>query len=157
MTTTNQPAPDFKLRSTAGEYQSLSSLRGQTVILAFFPAAFTGVCQAQLCTFNDSLSKLNESNAKVFGISVDGPLALGAFGSQNNIAFPLLSDHQRTTITDYDITIANFAATEGYTVAKRSVFIIDAEGMIRYRWIAPNPGVEPNYDEVIQAAASLSA
>ena len=86
-----------------------------------------GVCQAQLCTFNDSLSKLNESNAKVFGISVDGPLA-PVLRQPEQHRLPLLSDHQRTTITDYDITFANFAATEGYTVAERSVFIIDAEG-----------------------------
>ena len=155
MPTLNTAAPDFSLRSTDGDYLTLSSLKGQTVILAFFPGAFTGVCQKELCTFNDALSQLNEANARVIGISVDGPLALGAFGSQNNLDFPLLSDHQRTVTNTYDLAFPNFAATEGYTVAQRAIFILDAEGVIRYRWIAPNPGVEPNYEEVLQNAANL--
>ena len=66
-------APDFNLRSTDGETVSLSDQRGSNVVLAFFPAAFTGVCQTEMCTFRDSLSVFNEMNAKVFGISVDPP------------------------------------------------------------------------------------
>ena len=151
----NTVAPDFRLRSTEGTYVTLSELRGQAVILAFFPAAFTGVCQAEMCTFNDSLSKLNESNAAVFGISVDGPLALGEFAARNELKFPLLSDHLKETIHAYEITFPNFANTDGYTVAERAVFIIDAEGVVRYKWVAPNPGVEPNYEDVLDAAMSL--
>ena len=155
MVALNESAPDFTLRSTEGDTLTLSNLKGQTVLIAFFPAAFTGVCQKELCTFNDALARLNEANVSVLGISVDGPLALGAFGSQNHLEFPLLSDHQRAVTTAYDIEFHNFAATEGYTVAQRAVFIVDAAGIVRYKWIAPNPGVEPNYDEVLQAATSL--
>ena len=155
MVALNTTAPDFKLRSTDGDYVTLSSLRGKTVVLAFFPAAFTGVCKAELCTFNASLAQLNACDATVFGISVDGPLALGEFSTQNQLNFPLLSDHLKTVIHAYDITFPNFANTEGYTVAERSIFVIDGEGTIRYKWIAPNPGVEPSYDDVLNFVTNL--
>ena len=155
MVALNATAPNFTLRSTSGHDVSLKDFRGKTVILAFFPAAFTGVCQNQICAFNDELSRLNEANATVFGISVDGPHALGAFAKQNSLNFELLSDLNKEAVTAFDITFPNFANIEGYTVAKRSAFVINSEGQIIYRWIAPNPGVEPNYAEVIAAAESL--
>ena len=155
MTELNSTAPDFRLRSTSGEDVSLTDYRGKTVILAFFPATFTGVCQKEMCTFNDSLGKLNASNATVLGISIDGPHAQSAFAEQNQLNFPLLSDHQRKAARAYDVIFENFANSEGYHVAQRSIFIIDAEGSIKYIWLAPNPGVEPDYDAVIDAAASI--
>ena len=155
MPTLNAPAPDFTLPTSNKDTLTLSSLRGQKVIIAFFPAAFTGVCTQELCTFNDALAKLNEANAAVIGISVDGPLSLSAFGSQNNINFTLLSDHQRQVTNSYDVAFHNFANAPGYTVAQRSIFIVDEDGILRYSWVAPNPGVEPDYSDVIQTAASL--
>ena len=154
MVSLNAPAPSFNLRSTAQENVTLESLKGQTVILAFFPAAFTGVCQKELCTFNDSLSALNAASATVFGISVDGPFALGAFKSQNDLAFELLSDHAREATTAYEVAVENFAGTDGYTVSQRAVFIVNADGNLAYSWIAPNPGVEPDYQAVIEAATN---
>ena len=85
-------APDFNLRSTDGEMVSLSDQSGSNVVLAFFPAAFTGVCQTEMCTFRDSLAEFNGMNAKVFGISVDPPFSQAEFHSQNDLTFPLLSD-----------------------------------------------------------------
>ena len=126
----NQNTPNFNLRSTGEGYVSRDSLKGETVILAFFPGAFTGVCQKELCTFNDALAQLNESSVKVLGISVDGPLALGAFKSQNNLNFELLSDHDRKATHAFGVPFENFAATEGYTVAQRAVFIMDGDGII---------------------------
>jgi glutaredoxin-dependent peroxiredoxin len=154
MPTLNAPAPSFNLFNTARQGVSLESLKGQTVILAFFPAAFTGVCQKELCTFNDSLSTLNAASATVFGISVDGPFALSAFKTQNDIAFELLSDHARTATNDYGVAVENFAGTGGYTVAQRSVFIVNANGDLAYSWVAPNPGVEPDYQAVIEVATN---
>ena len=155
MTLLNQIAPDFNLRSTGQGYVSRDSLKGQTAILAFFPAAFTGVCQKELCTFNDSLTQLNNASVTVFGISIDGPLTLGAFKSQNHLDFELLSDHDRKATNAFGVAFENFAATEGYTVAQRAVFILDESGVVRFSWIAENPGIEPNYDEVIAAATNI--
>ena len=101
------------------------------------------------------LAELNDANATVLGISVDSPFSNGIFAANNELNFPLLCDSGRETIAAYDIEFANFAGIPGYTVAKRSVFVIDAEGILRYEWIAPNPGVEPNYDEVKAFVKSL--
>ncbi len=151
----NQPAPDFTLQSSAREEITLSGLKGKNVILAFYPAAFTGVCENQMCSFRDSLSELNNANATVLGVSVDSPFSNGAFAAQNELNFDLLCDAGRSVIAAYDIEFPNFAGIPGYTVAKRSVFVVDAEGTLRYQWIAPNPGVEPDYDEVKTFVQSL--
>lgn len=151
-----EKTPEFRLRGTNQAYTTNEDLLGQSYILAFFPAAFTGVCQAELCTFNDSMVELNESSISVFGVSVDGPLALNAFREQNGLSFHLLSDHDRKATHAFDIAFENFAATDGYTVSQRAVFIVDEAGTVRYAWIAPNPGVEPNYGEVLATARSLT-
>ncbi|HRI06879.1 MAG TPA: DUF3501 family protein [Nannocystaceae bacterium] len=155
MTIAGNSAPDFTLINHKREAVSLASQRGKTVVLAFFPAAFTGVCEKELCTFRDSLSALNDLGATVFGVSVDAPFANAAFASKNGLNFDILSDYARAAVRAYDVAHDDFAGMTGYTAAKRSVFVIDGEGTIRYRWVAPNPGVEPNYDEVKAAVASI--
>jgi len=141
-------APDFSLVNQAGEWVSLSALRGQKVILAFFPAAFTGVCQKEMCTFQDSLAQLNAANAAVYGISVDARFSNAAFAGQFGVEFDLLSDYTRGAVNAYGIALENFAGMEGYTASKRAVFVVNEEGNVIYEWIGANPGVEPNYDEV---------
>ena len=148
MSLIGQPAPDFSLPNTSKEAIRLSSLRGSKVVLAFYPAAFTGVCTKELCTFRDSLSAFNDLNAKVLGISVDSPFSNGAFASQNDLNFDLLSDYSRSTVQSYGVALENFAGMEGYTASQRAVFVVDEDGNIAYEWIGPNPGVEPNYDAV---------
>jgi len=148
-------APNFNMYKSKSDRVELASYRGRNVVLSFFPAAFTGVCTNQVCSFRDALAGFNEMNADVLGICVDGPFTLAEFAKQNELTFPLLSDLQRTTIRDYDVYDGGFAHVEGYEAAKRSVFVIDAEGIIRYRWVAPNPGVEPDYDAVRDAVAAL--
>jgi peroxiredoxin len=149
----NAQAPDFTLHRTKTDTVTLSNLRGQKVVLAFFPAAFTGVCEKELCTFRDSLADLTDLNATVLGISVDGPFANLAFAGKNDINFPILSDYRREVTRAYDVALDDFAGLSGYTASKRAVFIVDEVGKISYKWIAPNPGVEPNYDEVKAALA----
>lgn len=149
-------APPFNLHKSKTDTVNLEDLRGKNVVIAFFPAAFTGVCEKELCTFRDSHTALSELNAEVYGISVDGPFANAAFAAKNELNFPLLSDYARAAVTAYGVAHDDFAGLTGYTAAKRSVFVIDKEGMIRYAWIAPNPGVEPNYDEVKDLVGSLS-
>ena len=157
MLQTGDQAPDFTLPNHKREKVSLESLRGKTVVLAFFPAAFTGVCEKELCSFRDSLAALNDLNATVLGVSVDAPFSNAAFAERNQLNFPLLSDYNREATRAYDIALDDFAGMPGYTASKRAVFVIDASGTITYAWVGPNPGVEPNYDEVQKAVASASS
>ena len=148
-------APDFNLRSTDGEMVSLSDQRGSNVVLAFFPAAFTGVCQTEMCTFRDSLSAFNDMNSKVFGISVDLPFSQAEFHNQNDLTFPLLSDLGGATVNAYGVGLANLAGIEGYNVAQRSVFVIDADGKVQWSWVSDSPLNEPSYDDVKAAVGAI--
>lgn len=150
-------APDFNLSNDKRERVSLASLRGKTVVLAFFPAAFTGVCEKEMCSFRDSLAALNDLNATVFGVSVDAPFSNAAFALRNQLNFSLLSDYLREAVRAYGVAHDDFAGLPGYTAAKRSVFVIDPNGTLQYTWVAPNPRVEPNYEEVKQAVAGIGA
>lgn len=148
-------APDFNLRSNDGEMTTLSGQRGSNVVLAFFPASFTGVCETELCTFRDSLASFNDMNAKVFGISVDPPFSQAEFASRNDLNFPVLSDFNRIAVAAYGVELHDLAGIEGYTVAQRSVFVIDGEGVVQWSWISDSPLNEPPYDEVQAAVAAL--
>ena len=150
-------APSFSLIDNARQLVDSDALRGKTVVLAFYPAAFTGVCEKELCTFRDSIAALNSLNAAVFGVSVDAPFANKAFAERNGLNFPLLSDYKREAVRAFGVAHDDFAGMPGYTAAKRSVFVIDPAGTLRYAWVAPNPGVEPNYDEVKAAVAQIGA
>lgn len=139
--------PDFTLMAYDRSMVTLSEHTGNRIILAFYPAAFTGVCTTEICTFSDSLTKLSESDTTIFGISADNVFANKIFAEQNNIKFPLLCDVERTAIKAYGVDIENFGAP-GYVASQRSIFVIEEDGSIGYAWIADNPGIEPNYSEV---------
>jgi len=141
-------APDFNLSGTDLKPRKLSDLLKQTVVLAFFPGAFTSVCTKEMCTFRDSLARLNSLKAQVVGISVNDPFSNKAFAEKNMLTFPLLCDYNREAVRLYGVELPDFAGLKGYTAAKRSVFIIDRQGIIRYAWISDNPGIEPNYQEI---------
>ena len=147
-------APDFSLHINKTDKVALADLRGKKAVLAFFPAAFTGVCEKELCTFRDSMSELNGLDAKVVGISVDGPFANMAFADKNKLTFPIVSDYARQAVKAYGVALDDFAGLPGYTAAKRAVFVLDREGIVRYAWAGPNPGVEPDYEEVKRAVAA---
>jgi peroxiredoxin len=155
MSNVNDQAPSFELKNTKKESVSLDSFKGKTVVLAFYPGAFTGVCDTEMCTFNDNLSKLNDSNAVVLGISVDSPWSNGAFKEKYGIKFELLSDYERSVVSDYDVTFTGLGGLDGYVSANRAVFVLNSEGIIKYKWVAENPGVEPNYDEVLAEVDEL--
>ena len=147
-------APDFNLFNQKRERVSLEGHRGKKVVIAFFPAAFTSVCEKELCTFRDSLSALDDVGATVLGVSVDAPFANAAFASKNNLNFSILSDYTREATRAYGVAIENFAGMPGYTASNRAVFVVNAEGTITYAWVGPNPGVEPDYEEVKRAVAA---
>ena len=148
MLNVNDKAPDFVLKNTNKDDVRLSDFFDKTVVLAFYPGAYTGVCDTEMCTLQDSLSTFNDCGATVIGISVDSPWANGGFAKNYNLNFELLSDLDRKVINDYDVLFNGLGGIEGYTCANRAVFIIK-DGLIKYAWQAePNPGVEPNYDEI---------
>ncbi len=153
--TVGSKAPEFTLVDTEKNMRSLSEFLGKKTILAFYPGAFTGVCDKEMCTLRDSVSTLKTVNAQVVGISVDGLFANRAFAKQYQLTFPLLSDFTREVSKTYAGLQENFAGVKGYSTSKRAVFVLDAQGIVKYAWITDNPGVEPNYDEVRKAVNSL--
>ena len=148
-------APAFTLKTTDKSDVSLSDFSGQNVILAFYPGAFTGVCDKEMCAFQDNLAKLNQTNATVLGISVDSPWANAEFAQKYNLEFPLLSDLDRDVINSYDAAFVGLGGIEGYVCANRVVIVIDKNGVVQHRWVAENPGLEPDYDAVVSFVASL--
>ena len=151
-----ESAPNFTLKNTEKSDVSLSDYKGKTVILAFYPGAFTGVCDNEMCAFQDNFGKLSHSNAAVIGISVDSPWANAEFASKYNLEFELLSDIDREVVEIYDAKFVGLGGIEGYVSANRVVIVIDGEGIIKHRWVAENPGVEPDYDAIIKLAESIN-
>jgi glutaredoxin-dependent peroxiredoxin len=150
-------APEVELLDTDRKPVKTSDLKGKTAVLAFIPGAFTGVCTKEMCTFRDDFSKFENLGSSVFGISVDSPFSNKAFKTQSNLNFPILSDYNRSAVKAFGIELPNFANMYGYTAAKRSVFVLDKDGIIRWKWISDNPGIEPNYEDVKQAVEKASA
>lgn len=150
-----QSAPDFTLYDTDRKQRSLNEFKGKNVVLAFFPGAFTGVCTTEACAWRDQIDQFNSLNAQVVGISVDPPFAQKVWSDQNNVNYPFLSDFNRQVVNQYGLTFQNLAGLEGYVAANRAVLVLDKDGVVRYKWVAPNPGTEPNYDEVREAVSQL--
>lgn len=150
-----QKPPDFQLPDQDKTQRSLKDFLGKKTVLAFFPGAFTGVCTREMCSFRDSLKGFAAVNAQVVGISVTDPWTNKAFADMNKLQFPILSDYSRETVRKFNLFHNDFAGLKGYTVAKRSVFILDEQGAVRYRWISEDPGREPNYEEIKAALSKL--
>jgi len=147
--------PDFQLHDQNKAIRSLKDFLGKKTVLAFFPGAFTGPCTKEMCTFRDSLQALGELEAQVVGISVNDPFSNKAFAEANRLQFLILSDYTRETVKRYDVFHENFAGLKEYTAAKRSIFILDGKGIVRYKWVSEDPGKEPDYEEVKGRLAKL--
>ena len=139
-------APAFALLDTARAERKLEEFKGKNTVLAFFPAVFSGICDTEMCSFRDAMADLNTLNAQVVGICVDNPFANKAFAERHNLEFPVLSDYTRETLKAYGVELEDFAGMTGYTVSQRSVFILDGEGTLKFKWIADNPGQLPDLD-----------
>ncbi len=146
-------APDFTLTNQDREPVTLSAQRGRPVVLAFFPAAFSSVCTKELCTFQDRLARLNQANARVFGISVDTFFTLKAFQVDQKLAFPLLSDFNKQVIREYGVFNEDMIGLKG--IAKRAVFVLDRDGVVRHREVLEDARNEPDYDKVFSVLAAL--
>ncbi|MFH1327677.1 MAG: redoxin domain-containing protein [Candidatus Bathyarchaeota archaeon] len=149
-------AHDFELFDSEMKLRKLSEFLGAKVVIAFFPAAFTPVCEMEMCHFRDSLANLNEMEVQVVGISVNDPFTLKAFAERNNLNFALLSDYNHKVTQLYGIALENLAGLTGYVVAKRSIFILDEEGIVRYKWVSDDPLIEPNYAEIRNVVAQIT-
>ena len=150
-----QQAPEFNLYDSEKNKVSLSEQKGSNVLLLFFPAAFTGVCTAELCSIRDNLKNYENMNAKVYGISVDSLFTLNKFKEEQNLNFPLLSDFNKEVSKSYN-TIYETFAFDMQGVSKRSAFLIDKEGVIRYAEVLENAGEQPNFQNIEQCLQNLS-
>ena len=148
-------APDFALRASDKSLVKLAEQRGKNVVLLFFPFAFTSVCTKELCFMRDSLARYNELNAQILAVSVDSPYTLAKWKEEQGFNFPLLSDFNKTVSKKYDSLYKEFGL--GFKgVSKRSAFIIDKNGMVRYAEVLENAGEIPNFDAINQLLTSLN-
>lgn len=150
-----QQAPDFTLRDTEKNKVTLSEQKGKNVLLLFFPVAFTSVCTAELCSVRDNLSFYNNANAVVYGISVDALFSLGKFKEEQNLNFTLLSDFNKEASTAYD-TIYESWFNDMKGVSKRSAFVIDKDGIVKYAEVLENAGDVPNFNAIQDVLKSLN-
>lgn len=147
-------APEFTAPLANGDIDEIAlsdAVADGPVVLAFFPGAFTSVCSHEMEAFDDRLDELAEAGADVYGVSVDTPFALNAFRAELGLGFDLVSDSERDIVDAYGIAM-DFTALGVHNLAKRAVFVIDAGRTVRYAWVSDDPGVEPDYDEVLSAA-----
>lgn len=135
--------------------RTLDEFLGKNLVVAFYPGAFTSVCTKEMCAFRDSIARLEELDSGVAGISVNDPFTNAAFAERNAINFPLLSDYKREAAEAFGVSLENFAGMSGYTAAKRSIFIVDKQGIVRYRWVTEDQGVEPDYEEIQGVLAEI--
>ncbi len=147
-------APDFALRASDKSLVKLSEQRDKNVVLLFYPFAFTSVCTKELCFMRDSIAQYNEMDAQVLAISVDSPYTLAKWKLEEGFNFPLLSDFNKTVSKKYDSLYKEFAmGLKG--VSKRSAFVIDKQGIIRYAEVLENAGEIPNFDAVNKVLTAL--
>lgn len=143
-------APDFSLFNQDATKVKLSDFNDKKVVLLFFPLANTTPCTKEMCTFRDELKQYEELDAQVLGVSVDSPFALKLWAEKNNYNFPLLSDFNKEVIAEYGVQYDTFLPDKfGFNgVAKRSAFVIDKEGMIKYAEVLENPGDQPDFNAI---------
>ncbi len=152
-------APDFNLPDMEKRSRSLKEFLGQKVILVFFVGAFTPTCTKEVCEFRDWMAHLVNLKAQIVGIDVKVPSANKGFAEKNRLPFPVLSDYKHEVSEAYGLGMPHLAGPEGessacclgsgcYPIAKRSIFILDENGIVRYTWVSENPTVEPSYDEI---------
>jgi peroxiredoxin len=147
-------APDFSLFDSDKSKVTLSEFKGKNVVLLFFPQAFTGVCTTELCSVRDGLQAYNDLNATVLGISVDSIFTLAKFKAEQNYNFTLLSDFNKEISTTYG-TLYDTFVFDMKGVSKRSAFVIDAEGTVRYAEVLDNAGEQPNFEAIQQTLVSI--
>ena len=149
-------APDFTLPNQDNQPVTLSEqLKKGPVVLAFFPAAFSSVCTTEMCKFRDSTPELSQVKAQVLGVSVDTFFALKAWADSQKLTFPLLSDFNKTVTRQYGVLNPDMIGMKD--IAKRAVFVIDSQGVVRHREVLEDARNEPDYSKVTQALGAMPA
>ena len=142
-----QKAPDFTLKTNKMQDFKLSDLQGKkNAVLLFVPLAFTGGCTKEFCSVRDNINTLQNDNTQVVGISVDSPFSLDAWANKEGYNFPLLSDFNKDVSTSYGSIYENLLGFKG--VAKRSAFVVDKQGVVRYAWVSEDAGKLPDLDQI---------
>ena len=145
-----QQAPDFKLFSSDKEEVSLKDYAGKTVVLLFYPQAFTGTCTEELCTIRDNMSVYNNANVDTLAISVDSVFTLIKFKAEQNYNFKLLSDFNKEVSRLYDVCEENWIFNmKG--VSKRAAFVINGSGTVVYAEVCPTAGDLPSFENIQEA------
>jgi peroxiredoxin len=148
-------APDFTLRGSDKSQVSLKDFSGKNVVLLFYPAAFTGVCTKELCMMRDGLAEYERLDAQILAISVDSLFTLAQWKMDQGFNFPMLSDFNKTVSKKYDVLYKEFVF-EMKGVSKRSAFVIDKAGIVRYAEVLENAGEMPNFEAVKNTLESLN-
>ena len=144
---TGQKAPDFVLYDSEKNKVGLSDFKGKNVLLLFFPQAFTGTCTKELCSVRDHIEDYNNVNAQVLGISVDSIFTLAKYKEEQKLNFPLLSDFNKEVSEDYGSLYDNFVF-DMKGVSKRSAFVVDGEGIVRYAQVLENAADIPDFKAI---------
>jgi glutaredoxin-dependent peroxiredoxin len=153
--TIGQAAPDFILYDSEKNKVQLAELKGQNVVLLFFPLAFTSTCTKELCHVRDSIAQFNELNARVLGISVDSLYTLAKYKEAQQLNFQLLSDFNKDVSRAYNSLYETFSyGMKG--VSKRAVFIVDKMGVLRYEEILENAGELPDFETIQKTLYSIN-
>ena len=157
-------APDFTVPKAGGEayndveaFTLSDAVGGGPIVLAFFPAAFTSGCTAEMCSFRDSMGEFDELDARVYGVSVDLPFAQNVWMREEGLNFPMLSDWNHDVIHAYDVVLEDMYGM--IEAAQRSVLVLDADGVVTYRWVreGENPDFGELVSEIREAVAEVAA
>jgi len=148
-------APDFTLRGSDKSQVSLKDFSGKNVVLLFYPATYSGVCTKELCMMRDGLAEYERLDAQVLAISVDSLFTLAQWKMDQGFNFPMLSDFNKTLSKKYDVLYKEFVF-EMKGVSKRSAFVIDKTGIVRYAEVLENAGEMPNFEAVKNTLESLN-
>ena len=149
-----QPAPAFTLYDSDKKKVSLEDFKGKNVLLLFFPQAFTGTCTKELCSTRDNIALYDQVNAQVLGISVDSIFTLARYKDDQQLNFPLLSDFNKDTSTAYGALYDTFAF-DMKGVSKRSAFVIDKMGDIRYAEVLETASDLPDFGKIQKTLSEL--
>ena len=146
------PAPDFSLRSDAGELVTLSSLRGRPVVLYFYPKDDTPGCTAQACGIRDAWGEFESRGAVVLGVSPDDESSHVKFKEKYELPFTLLADTDHSTAEDYGVWVEKNYGGKTYMGVERSTFVIDADGNVAKELRRVKP--DSHADDVLAALPS---
>jgi peroxiredoxin len=145
-------APDFQLPSAPDQQLALADLRGQPVVLAFYPADWSPVCSDQLALYQECLPLFEQHDATLVAISVDGVWCHRAFAEQRHLTFPLLADFEPKG----EVSRRYDAYRTGDGFSERALFVLDREGVVRWSVVAP-PAVNPGADGILRALEALGS